>query len=724
MKENRFAVNMFQFLILYLGVIVSLDCLMVYRWSTITHSKLFIAGAIVLVNSVFVLLAICLFYRLKKQSSENSCKTVTFMSVWKSNRYIFVTAVVYAVIAVFSFDTIPMYDASQYFAELSLSIDRISLNPASFLDAFSIIGKQMQFFSILSTPFLVVFKCNPIGIYILNTGLVILSFFAVDYILKEIFPELSELARAVILFIFGMFAYIYTGITYINPDFYCAVFFPILIYCYLKRYWLFFIYSSLVFCGMKSNMMATYCALFFVIWIVSVIKERKISIKLIGEAAIFAIPVLVNVFLKFARTVKGWSQQSTRPPVPIREEIIARLSPEFLFGFRWLILILVIITILVKWKKKKKSSMLLWAIPFASLIQLAVYIGLHKTKLSISPRYWSLDALMYAIGIGFVIYNTDCKIIKGLILIVITCVVSVQQFINIDPTVSLLCKKVPFEKRGVYIMVPKNYPESIGIGDSSSFNMQYACWNSIWRDFIQDGIVTKDTVIYSTVDNEHDDIAYKVRYGINGMDQIDWYIDSDTKSIVYRPGNNTKKMGIENLRSEKDVKALISKGNTEIVLFKPDTVEFQPESFLKNAGYTVVDERHYENRYTSLDVVVLHHGNIVSYGTDNLLHNENVLYESDKFVLNPGGVVFGPAEPIEAGTYMISFHGFNLYECLVDVFDDTNWYAIQYREEYRGANEIRLAVEIKEPVQRVEFRTFNQTSSQAELYSVNVIRIK
>ena len=312
-----------------------------------------------------------------------------------------------------------------------------------------VIGKQMQFFSLLVTPFLVLFRFNPVGIYILNTGLVLLAIVAVDYIIKYIFSELDDFAAAAVSFTFGMFAFIYTGITYVNPDFYSAVFLPILIYCYLKKYYLFFLYSSIVFCGMKANMLATYCVLFFVILTASLIRKKKINKELVIETIIIAIPLLINVFLKFVRTVQGWSQQSTRPVIPLIPEIKARLSQEFIYGFKWLILALAILAILFRLRKLKRYPVLLLAIPLSSIVQIGVYVYLHKTKLSICPRYWAIDALMYAVGFGLVLDSIPIKKIRVFLLSVITCLITIQQFYTIDPAMLFLCKKIPFEKRNV-----------------------------------------------------------------------------------------------------------------------------------------------------------------------------------------------------------------------------------------------------------------------------------
>lgn len=722
-RGNRLK-NYIQFSVLLFLATLSLDCLLAHKWSAMIHSKITVGCVVAIINLIAVFMGVVACLEIKKQVKEGNISIKILTDRINDSKYIVLALGLYALFASLSYNTIPLYDSAEYFSEMSYSIDRIRINPLSALDAYSIIGKQMQFFSIVFTPFLVLFRCNPIGIYIMNTGLAIISMLAVYALVKEIFNELDSIACAVISFIFGMFAFIYTGITYVNPDFYCAVFFPIMIYCFLKKYWLFFLYTATVFGGMKSNMLVTYGVLFFILWTVSLYGKRKLDKKLVIEAVFIAIPFIINVYLKFFRTVGKWSQQSTRLEIPLSEEIRARLSQEFIYGFKWLILLLVITIIILRRKKIKKYPMLLLAVPAASIVQIAVYIGLHSTKLSICPRYWAIDALMYSLGVGFIIDNITTKRFRILFMSLFAFVITVQQFWCIDPAMHLLCKSIPFEKRKVFIMVPKNYAESIGIGDSCAFNMQYASWDSIWTDFINDGLITEDTVIYSTVDKEHDDIAYKIRYGVNGLDQIDWYIDASRNAIVYAPNENAHKATIQNLRSTDDVEKLLARGEAKITLFKPDTVSFDPQAELMNSGYYVIDERHYENSYTTLDVIVLKSRNSIDYVASDFYHNDNVVVESDRLVINPGGIVFGPAEPIEIGVYEVVFRGTGLDECVCDAYSNSNWYAVQYSENSRNSNEIRLAVYVNEPVQDIEFRTFNYTSSYFRLDSVRVNRAR
>lgn len=87
--------------------------------------------------------------------------------------------------------------------------------------------------------------------------------------------------------------------------------------------------------------------------------------------------------------------------------------------------------------------------------------------------------------------------------------------------------------------------------------------------------------------------------------------------------------------------------------------------------------------------------------------NENVSLTGNALELVQGGVVFGPCGSLGSGNYDIEFSGDNMDQCECDIYSNAHADAIQYQEVSRSEDKVVLRLSLREDVEDIEFRTYN-----------------
>lgn len=88
--------------------------------------------------------------------------------------------------------------------------------------------------------------------------------------------------------------------------------------------------------------------------------------------------------------------------------------------------------------------------------------------------------------------------------------------------------------------------------------------------------------------------------------------------------------------------------------------------------------------------------------------------------LSNGGQVFGPYSRIEPGQYTLTYEGFGFDFCTVDVYSDEKNDAISYEVVSTDETTATVKLTVKELVNDIQFRVFNNTDNQACVTKIRV----
>lgn len=91
--------------------------------------------------------------------------------------------------------------------------------------------------------------------------------------------------------------------------------------------------------------------------------------------------------------------------------------------------------------------------------------------------------------------------------------------------------------------------------------------------------------------------------------------------------------------------------------------------------------------------------------------SENVFFENNELLINPGGYTFGPYADLAHGEYILSIYGTNLDKASIDIFSQESNEKFQYNIINKSSSEVTISLNIKENVSQIEFRIFNYTKN-------------
>lgn len=390
---------------------------------------------------------------------------------FKSYIFVILTFVITAAVSVAHFSTPVAYDSDLYYGSFIQAMENFNFTITGMLESFCIASKPMHGVAMLMAIGEVLSPGTGVGVYILNVVLLLISQFSVYKIIQKLFPDLSTYMRAGLALCFSFSGYVIAGATYINPDFYSVVTFAIFIYCWLYEYKIMsFYWGFMVLCS-KPNMILAY-SVFLVVFFLADLKEKKLNFyKWIS----YTVPVTVYLILYFG--INSLNRAGIPAESNIEPMVTAgsRLLQYFAYGFIWIQEIFIIWALIYLIKNKRLhifssiKSIFLFGTWLACFAQLVILL-LGGSILQLCPRYFAVcsikNILLFAMALDVL---PKLKQIKQFVLFIFGCLLFVQLFITIDPSI-ILTTAYKYDKL-YYLVFPGT--ESDG-NDLTFYNYEYA----------------------------------------------------------------------------------------------------------------------------------------------------------------------------------------------------------------------------------------------------------
>lgn len=421
-----------------------------------------------------IVFALC-FARLCKKGRISNIKTIV-TSHWK----LLLALAVPAIVVVSHFDIDPCYDSDLYYGDFIYGLDNFDGTLAGLVPTFVSWGKGSHIHSMLWTIGELFSRGTGRGVYAANLLLLWISQICVFLILKKVFPNLSDSESSALTAIYGLMPYVCAGVVYINPDTCALFFFTIAVCCYLYNRKILEVFSIYALAEAKINMILLYAVFLACMMLVEYRKNiKKVLLNYPIGMRTFAIVVYlcVNYFVyKYnghGSAPRSYYYDSSMKHVLVLhgESIGTRILQYCGYGFWWMVEILFFVVLLRTLLRKKRIQGDVGFVVTMITCGLSVLaVMIYNYYLTLCPRYFAVAALKSAVLLAFVISNTERKMSRRIVLLLLLAVFLVQEYITVDPLVLATTKKGVLGSNCLEIEVIQN---SGFYGDSAFYSFSY-----------------------------------------------------------------------------------------------------------------------------------------------------------------------------------------------------------------------------------------------------------
>ncbi len=583
--------------------------LMVFRPSFIPFNDRICLLLFMLLEFIWIMLTANIIIDIRSKSLSFISKHI------KNNLEIIVVLALILFIGIIHMNIVPMYDSNLYYGQFIKGLQGLSFGFQSFFDAFTVWGKQYQPIAPLLLLGENISAGTARGIYIVNILLLMGAVICVYRIAVEDFKNITKCQSAILGLIFGCSPFVMSGVVYLTPDFYCAIFFAYMVYFYKKKWIWLFSYAALSFICMKRNMVVTY----IIFLIIAELNSKKLSwsrIKqIIAERPLFLYILPMELMFFFFSFGRKSTESMVQGQNTLLQKSVNRFFQAFVFGYKWLCILLFVIALTIMIKKygikamseKKERYILELAIVISSLAQFVIY-QIFSARLTLCSRYYAQNALMYTILIAFVLNNRFLwKRVRTLLGVLVATLYIIQLDIVIDPSMIVFADSIEFCDGRIYLSTTRYKNETIGIGDNMSYNFDYTLWNDIFLEMLSDYKWEGDIRLYASVDDAHLLGCDDFRYGITYNELYNVYWDSNKNRITYiDDGMGCHKISITSLMDKFTLEQKDELCDQDVIyLIIPDNMDDTMKKEICKLGYKDVESKEYRNDITKLELTKL-----------------------------------------------------------------------------------------------------------------------
>jgi len=389
---------------------------------------------------------------------------------WKDYLPVTLVAAVFSVFAGFQFDTIPRYDGGQYYDAMITATQTFTFSLRSLVSSFMLLTHPMQGTSLLLGTGEMLFPKQSVGVYGVILLLSIIAFFCLYRIMGRIFKDIEPWMKAAGTAVFAFCPYVLGLFSHINPDYITMLLFIFLIYTFSEEldYLAAFMSVLLIFSRETGILFAgsflipamlvrigNMNGLRFFDKTKKYLLPKRLLLYLIGPS-LFACYIVFSKGLTFGEsfTQKSsfrWDNNGLFCFGINIGYITTRMEQFLYFNFYWVITLLMFSAILIYFYRFHKNrgvdipnSASDFSIVIGILLSTMVFLIFSCLYMTIScPRYAVSFALPMSIGcVGAICYIWKRKIVRALVMGVIITLFLLQNYFNLDPSLTFGNQKI------------------------------------------------------------------------------------------------------------------------------------------------------------------------------------------------------------------------------------------------------------------------------------------
>jgi len=494
-----------------------------------TAGKVVVAAAIAVLAIAGIGLAGCRHGR--------KCLREEFVLAVKRNRYLLLALCITAAVVYLHFDTPVAYDSDLYYGSFIIAMDNFNFSLPGFMDSFCIASKPMHGIAMLMAVGEALDPGTGRGVYIVNLVLLLIAQVCVYKTILTLFPKLSRTSSALLSLCFAFSAYVVTGVTYINPDFYSVVTFAIFVFLWLRKYKVMAAYFGFLMMCSKPNMIVAYLVMLLIRLIFEIKKKRFATL----DWMLYTAPIAVYLFLYFG--VDSLNRVGVAKPSDLDAVTVlgSRLLQYFAYGLVWLPEIAIIWAVIHSAKKRSihifgdEKQVLLFSVWVASMSQLLILI-IGGNVLQPCPRYLAICAVKNVLLLAWAFDELPrFASLRRILIPAFTTLLAIQLFVTIDPTIIMTtaCKYDGLH----YLVCPPT--KSVG-NDLTFYNYEYA------KD-AKSGTAILNDLSAQEIENLYTEGRGNYKLAIGSSDVYAAYWDTERKCRTYIRNDNCIRLGSINV---------------------------------------------------------------------------------------------------------------------------------------------------------------------------------
>lgn len=504
---------------------------------------------------------------------------------------------VVSVIDIAHFWIFPIYDSNLYYGALANAVSNFKFTCSSFMSAFIIWGKPMQGVGLLASVGECLLPGRARGVYFVNLVLLLSALVCFYMILDRLLKNLDKVCKALLTLGLGFSSFILVGATYVNPDFYAAIFLIYILYTYMKKDYILFGFWGGILVFTKTNMILSYLAILLLILLTDLYSQRRHFRRAFFYTMkkrywfLWTLAIYIMVLMYYMIIPLNDYSLHARSDLSLLENVQERLLQFGVYDFRWLLFLFAGFTAIWSLKqriggfkpKRKRTNYIVisWGMLIGTVLQLAM---LCMIPLGLSPRYFSICMPWYMFMLGWCLNFTFYhKQSRKVILLANAMILFVQLFLTIDPAVMSVCQKEVIGNKVLYGMDTNRRKNPLC--DIYIENYGYLLYGTLLDDALQQMKLEENTRLEFVNGNA-------LNFGVANHPLYPIYWDKKEKGRTYVPNENTVALEFRTLGERK------MRDNVYLIDLAPGTGTQKAD--MENQGYYVEKEIKVENSNVSM----------------------------------------------------------------------------------------------------------------------------
>lgn len=539
---------------------------------------------------------------------------------------LFVIAIM-IIVELMQFNNIPRYDSNIYYGSLIKSVDLFNLDLITYIGAFNC-WKWAQGLCLLIAPFEFLLYRKIIGVYIANIIITIVTICILFWLLKRIYPALTDIAASLYCFAFAFSPYIIGLFSYLDMDWHIAFFSIWLVAATIAENDYLIAFSGFLLSFTKITGLAFYVFFLLIYALVKIASEKDLTFFAslckwwsFKRLLLWIIPAcMFLLILKYGEYLTSQSFYGTYVSDSMIKlfdinQIMNTTLHTFVFGFRWIFALMMLVSPILYFIKKKtipNEKLSYVIILYTCFILLFILLTIYKSDAS-CPRYTTFFSAIYILLLPFFVEMIiPKKLLRIFFIIGIGLLLFVQTFWTIDPSITLYANSIDTGVKKIYKLAYRNdnrsgmnlvsgiagqYPV---IGDVYAYNLEYSYYDNLLQqalsqmDFSENNdILVLDISLYELNINGRN-------YGGSENYKIFWD-EKNKKRTFVQSGNkelNVKQIYSENILNAQNDDLFVGTGFYLIV-----SARIEPGNVINkfiDAGYKLTSQENIKNIYGSL----------------------------------------------------------------------------------------------------------------------------
>ncbi|MDE7310447.1 MAG: hypothetical protein K2N87_02320 [Eubacterium sp.] len=474
-----------------------------------------------------------------------------------------------AVLRIFMMDSMPKWDAGEYYYSLGNACRNYAFTFESFFNEFRLCTHSNLGFSFIMAIAEFLAPRNPKGVYVWNLILTLCALYCLYILIHTYWLKNTKICAASVTLAVSATPIFLGTFAYVNVDYVLALFFIFVMYFEYKKQYVLMAFCTLIMSQTKETGIVVAAGYFGIKICMDFLKERGCMLHRVSVCfqniylwiAMWAAAVYGCLIIKIGgftnwqknidegKTAMQWSNTGINCFGFQPDYIVYKLKQFFVLNFAWVFVFFIVISfavILVRWFRCRKKITWYHIVAMAGTMAALVLFGIIYITYTL-PRYNILFALLLSVIAFYSMYEAVNGWLNEKAYVAVTCLLAmlmcVQSFWSIDPLSEKIFQEVEIGS-GNRTMLFSSF-ELDYYGDGLVTNYQYhwldKAYNRMLKDIGYNG--------YQRLILSRKQMAGTHINGNNHIYEVGWNEAKNKREIKNTDKNNLKNINVSSVTS-------------------------------------------------------------------------------------------------------------------------------------------------------------------------------